>query len=71
MFHTHREGKGPARRHERSTMIGLGVLLLILALLFPKLGLLWGIGCLLLLVGVVLAVLGSVGRSVGGRRHYY
>jgi hypothetical protein len=29
------------------------------------------IGVILLIVGVVLAVLGSAGRAVGGRRHYY
>jgi uncharacterized protein DUF6131 len=52
-------------------MIGLGVLLLIAALLIPKLAVLWGIGILLLLVGIVLAVLGSMGRLVGGRRHWY
>jgi len=52
-------------------MIGLGVLLLIAAVLVPKLAVLWGIGILLILVGIVLAVLGSVGHAVGGRRHYY
>lgn len=52
-------------------MIGLGVLLLIAALVFPKLAVLWGIGVLLVLVGIVLAVLGTFGHAVGGRRHYY
>ncbi len=52
-------------------MIGLGILLLIAALLVPKLAVLWWIGILLLLVGIVLAVLGTMGRAVGGRRHYY
>ncbi len=52
-------------------MIGLGVLLLIVALLVPKLALLWGVGSLLILVGIVLAVLGMIGHAVGGRRHYY
>jgi hypothetical protein len=52
-------------------MIGLGVLLLIAALLVPKLAVLWGIGILLIVIGVVLAVLGTMGRAVGGRRHYY
>jgi hypothetical protein len=52
-------------------MIGLGVLLLIAALLFPKLAVLWGIGMFLIVVGVILALLGSMGRAVGGRRHYY
>ncbi len=52
-------------------MIGLGVLLLIVALLVPKLAVLWGIGILLLVIGIVLAALGTMGRAVGGRRHYY
>ena len=52
-------------------MIGLGVLLLIAALLFPKLAALWGVGALLVLVGIVLEILGTMGRAVGGRRHYY
>jgi hypothetical protein len=32
---------------------------------------LWTIGVLLLLIGLVLWVLGSVGHAIGGRRHYY
>jgi uncharacterized membrane protein len=52
-------------------MIGLGVVLLILAVLFPKLAALWFVGIIVLVVGLILAVLGTVGRAVGGRRHYY
>ncbi|HEY5318653.1 MAG TPA: DUF6131 family protein [Solirubrobacteraceae bacterium] len=52
-------------------MIALGVLLLIIALLVHKLAILWGIGVILLLVGIVLEILGAMGRAVGGRRHYY
>ena len=29
------------------------------------------IGIILLVIGVVLALLGSTGRAVGGRRHYF
>jgi hypothetical protein len=32
---------------------------------------LWTIGIILLVIGVVLALLGSTGRAVGGRRHYF
>jgi len=32
---------------------------------------LWSIGVLLLLIGLVLWILGSIGHAVGGRRHYY
>lgn len=50
-------------------MITLGVVLL-LGFLFG-IPILWTLGVLLLLVGIVLWVLGSIGRAVGGRRHYY
>jgi hypothetical protein len=52
-------------------MIVFGICLLIVAVLLPKLAVLWGIGIIVLVVGVILAVLGSRGRAVGGRRHYY
>jgi hypothetical protein len=32
---------------------------------------LWSIGIILVVVGLILVVLGSLGRAVGGRRHYY
>jgi hypothetical protein len=52
-------------------MIALGVFLLIVALLVHKLAILWGVGVILLLVGIVLEVLATMGHAVGGRRHYY
>ena len=51
-------------------MIGLGVVLLILALIF-KINVLWSIGVVLLVVGAALWVLGAIGRPVAGRRHWY
>lgn len=51
-------------------MITLGVLLLILGFLFD-LGILWQLGIILLVIGVILFILGSVGRAVGGRPHYW
>jgi hypothetical protein len=51
-------------------LITLGVILLILALIFD-IGLLWGIGVILIVVGAVFWVLGAMGRAIGGRRHYY
>ncbi len=51
-------------------MITLGVILLIAGLLL-KLQILWGIGIVLLVIGVILAIMGSAGRAVGGRRHYF
>jgi hypothetical protein len=51
-------------------MIVLGVILLILGLLF-HIGILTTIGIILLVIGAVLFLLGSVGRPVAGRRHYW
>jgi hypothetical protein len=51
-------------------MIALGLLLIVLALLLD-IGIFWTLGIILVIVGVVLAVLGSMGRAVGGRSHWY
>jgi uncharacterized membrane protein HdeD (DUF308 family) len=51
-------------------MLVLGVVLLLLGLLL-KVQILWTIGIIVLIVGAVLFILGSVGRPVGGRRHYW
>ncbi|MEU9305134.1 DUF6131 family protein [Streptomyces sp. NPDC048269] len=51
-------------------MIVLGVILLIIGFL-TGISILWTIGIILLVVGAVLWILGAVGHSVGGRRHYY
>ncbi|MFL0180039.1 MULTISPECIES: hypothetical protein [unclassified Mycobacterium] len=51
-------------------MIGLGVLLLILGLVF-NIYVLWAVGIVLLVVGAVFWILGSVGRPVAGRRYWY
>ena len=51
-------------------MIILGIILLIIGFI-AKIAILWTIGIIVLLVGVILAVLGMVGHAVGGRRHYY
>ena len=51
-------------------MIILGLVLLLLGFLL-KISILWTIGIILLVVGAVLFLLGSTGRAVGGRRHYF
>lgn len=51
-------------------MIILGVILLI-AGFFLHIPLLWTIGVIVAVVGLLLLLLGSKGRAVGGRRHYY
>jgi len=52
-------------------MIGLGVILIILGFVFPALHILWTLGVVLLVIGAVLWILGSVGRPVAGRRYWY
>jgi hypothetical protein len=51
-------------------MIALGIILLIIGFI-AKIAILWTLGIILLVVGAVLFLLGSMGRAVGGRRHYY
>ena len=51
-------------------MIVLGLILLIIGLV-AKVGILTTIGIILLIVGAILWLLGSMGRPVGGRRWYW
>ena len=51
-------------------MIILGLVLLLLGFLL-KISILYTIGIILIVVGAVLYLLGSTGRAVGGRRHYF
>jgi hypothetical protein len=48
----------------------LGAVLLIIGIV-AKIPILWMIGVVLLAFGAGLFLLGSSGRTVGGRRHYY
>jgi hypothetical protein len=51
-------------------MITLGIILLIIGFI-AKISILWVIGIILLVIGLILVLLGSMGRAVGGRRHWY
>jgi hypothetical protein len=51
-------------------VIALGVILLIVGFV-AKIAILWTIGIVLLVIGLILALLGMMGRAVGGRAHYY
>ena len=51
-------------------MMVFGVILLIIGFV-ARIPILWTIGLVVLVVGVVLFLLGSAGRAVGGRRHYW
>ena len=59
----------PTLRQEPSVII-LGIVLLIIGFI-AKIAILWTIGIILLVVGLILVLLGSMGRAVGGRRHYF
>jgi hypothetical protein len=51
-------------------MLILGLILLLLGFLL-SVPILWTLGIILLVVGAVLFLLGSTGRQVGGRRHWF
>ncbi len=51
-------------------MIILGLILLIIGFI-AKIAIVWTIGIIVLVVGLVFVLLGAVGRGVGGRRHYW
>jgi hypothetical protein len=51
-------------------MIVLGIVLLILGAVLD-ISILWTLGIILVLVGVVLWILGASGRPIGGRAHYW
>jgi hypothetical protein len=51
-------------------VIALGLILLIIGFV-AKIAILWTLGIIVLVVGLILAVLGGTGRAVGGRRHWY
>ena len=59
-----------SKHSQESIMITLGIILLIIGFI-AKVAILWSLGILLLVIGAVLFLLGSAGRAVGGRRHYY
>jgi len=51
-------------------MIILGIILLIVGFVFT-IPILWTIGIILIVAGVVLAILGATGRAIGGRKYWY
>jgi hypothetical protein len=57
-------------KHGRAPLITFGIVLVVLALIFNS-AILWIIGGILIVLGVIFWILGALGRAVGGRRHYY
>lgn len=51
-------------------MIVLGVILLLLGFFF-NISILWTLGAVLTVVGVVFAIAGRSGRAIAGRKHWF
>jgi Family of unknown function (DUF6131) len=51
-------------------MIVIGIILLLLGFLLA-IPILWTLGIIVLVIGLVLLLLGSLGHTVGPRRHYW
>jgi len=51
-------------------MIVLGIVLLVLGY-FLHISILWTIGVILIVLGVIFWILGSMGRAIGGRKYWY
>jgi hypothetical protein len=54
----------------RRDMIVTGLILLLIGALLG-IGILWTLGIIVVIVGVVLMLLGRTGHAVGGRAHYW
>jgi hypothetical protein len=59
-----------ASSHQEPPLIILGVILLIIGFI-AKVAIIWTIGIIVVVVGAILALLGSTGHAVRGRRHYF
>jgi hypothetical protein len=53
-----------------AAMIVIGLVLMLIGFV-AAIPVLWSIGIVVALVGLVLLLFGAAGREVGGRRHYY
>lgn len=51
-------------------MIVLGLILLVIGFI-AHIPILWTLGIIVLVVGLILLALGTAGREIGGRRHWY
>lgn len=51
-------------------MIILGVVLMLIGFI-AKIPILWSVGIVIAVIGVILMLLGMAGREIGGRKHYY
>jgi hypothetical protein len=59
-----------ASSYQEPPLIILGVILLIIGFI-AQVAIIWTIGIIVVVVGAILALLGSTGHAVRGRRHYF
>lgn len=62
--------KTAATTCQEPPLIILGIVLLIIGFI-AKIAIVWTIGIIVVVVGAILALLGTAGHAVGGRRHYF
>jgi energy-converting hydrogenase Eha subunit E len=63
-------GRAVTTTYKGESMIILGVVLLLIGFI-AKIPILWSVGIVIAVIGVILMLLGMAGREIGGRRHYY
>ncbi|NNN08065.1 MAG: hypothetical protein HKL85_02590 [Acidimicrobiaceae bacterium] len=51
-------------------MVIIGAVLMLVGFLLGV-PILWSVGVIVLIIGIVLWLMGTMGHMVGGRRHYY
>ncbi len=51
-------------------MIVAGLILLLIGFI-AKVAIIWTIGIVVLVVGLILLLMGAMGREVGGRKHFF
>jgi membrane-bound ClpP family serine protease len=59
-----------ATNYWRAVLIILGIALLLIGLL-TKIAVVWYVGLIVLVIGLILVVLSALGHAIGGRRHYF
>jgi fatty-acid desaturase len=67
---TFKRKRNDALLESGATMVVFGLILLLIGFVLA-IKILWSIGVIVLIVGLVLWALGSAGHAVGGRKHYY
>jgi fatty acid desaturase len=68
--HAFQEKRNDAFQVSGAMMVVFGLIFLLIGFVLGV-PILWTIGMIVLIVGLVLWALGAAGHAVGGRRHYY